>query len=54
MPRPKVYRNRKPEPQAEVEASEELTYDELYEMAQERGIRGRSNMSKKELIEALS
>lgn len=30
------------------------TFDELYEMAQDQDISGRSNMSKDELIEALS
>lgn len=29
------------------------TYDELYEMAKERNIEGRSNMKKQELIDAL-
>lgn len=33
---------------------EEMTKDELYEMAQEREIEGRSSMNKDELIDALS
>ena len=32
---------------------EELTYDELYELAQGENIKGRSGMDREELIEAL-
>lgn len=57
MPRPKVYRNRvaalKVIVDAVPEAAEELTYDELYALAQEREIKGRSSMTKDELIAAL-
>jgi hypothetical protein len=35
-------------------ALEELTRDELYDMARQRDIRGRSSMSKSELKEALA
>lgn len=58
MPVPKVYRNRPapdPKPQVEVEGKlDVLTKDELYEMAQEHDIPGRSSMTKDELIQALS
>lgn len=38
----------------ETEPSEDLSRDELYELAQERDIPGRSSMTKRELLEALA
>ena len=51
MPLPKVYRNR-PIP-ARNEEPTEMTYDELYALAQERNLGGRSSMTKDQLIKAL-
>ena len=67
MPRPVVYRNGPtvthtdstsdvftPPSTDEPTSLGDLTRDELYHLAQERDIEGRSAMSKDELIEALS
>ena len=58
MPRPTVYRNRvKPAVAAVTESwpssFSDLTYDELYHLAQDKDVPGRSNMTKDELIAAL-
>jgi hypothetical protein len=59
MPQPKVYRNTHPAVRAaaaEVEESaplERLSKNELYEIANEAEIVGRSSMTKVELIKAI-
>lgn len=55
---PKVFRNRKPQPQVEDEPMgellEDMSYDDLYALAQQEKIGGRSSMTKDQLIKALS
>lgn len=57
MPQPKVFRNRVETPEVAVEAApstlDDLTFDELYALAQERNIAGRSKLTRDGLIAAL-
>lgn len=62
MPRPIVRRHPAPKPTSHTPATaveaqgaglEDKTYDELYAMAQEQNIGGRSSMTKDQLIKAL-
>lgn len=53
-PAPTVAPDPEPDPAPVVEADEEMTKEELYEMAQELDIPGRSNMTKEELAEAVA
>ena len=57
MPRPKVYRNRvealRVITDAVPDTLDDLTYDELYALAQERNIAGRSKLARDGLIAAL-
>lgn len=50
---PKVYRNKAASEKEAGQLVEEMSYSDLYELAQQRGIRGRSHMTKEELIDAL-
>ncbi len=56
MPQPKVYRNTHPAVRSAAAAepvADDLTYDELYALAKKRKLKGRSDMTKDELVAAL-